>query len=112
MLTLSQGSAVLLVGVATLVYMITWAHHQSCPYHCSKRQVEHLDSELAQSKQKLSEVQGREQALAEQLEVRVSNTSRWEWLPLHLLGVLQSSNAVQYVSRSNNRLAHAKQLEL
>eukprot|EP00891_Asterochloris_glomerata_P004784 jgi/Astpho2/4784/fgenesh1_pg.00067_%23_229_t len=34
----------------------------------SKQQVEHLGDELAQSKQVLSEVQGRERALAEQLE--------------------------------------------
>ena len=95
---IDKHSAVLYVGVATLVYMITWAHHQSCPYRCSKQQVEHLDSELAQSKQKLSKVQGRERALAKQLQVRVSSTSRWEWLPLHLPGVTQSSNAVQIVS--------------
>lgn len=60
--------------------------------------MEHLGNELAQSKQMLSEVQGRERALAEQLEVRVSSTSRWECLPLHLQDVLQSSKAVQIVS--------------
>ena len=50
--------------------------------------MDHLNNKLAQSKQTLSEVQGRELALAKQLEVRGSSPSPWKWLPLHLPGVL------------------------